>query len=119
MGAEAVSLRRRRWAAISVGRSVGRYLWSIRRTLLVVLGSLTLIRVIHPGKAPPTVPSESEVISDCVKEAYASLDKEVPALRAMHASDAAGFANVFAARKRAVVGVDALRAKGCAIAKVK
>lgn len=74
---------------------------------------------VDPGKAPPTVPTESEVISDCVKEAYASLDKEVPALRAMHASDAAGFANAFAARKRAVVGVDALRAKGCAIAKAK
>jgi hypothetical protein len=68
-----------------------------------------------PTKAPPAAldPSHRDVASDCTLAAYAALDKELPALRAIHLGDDAAFAKAYAVRKEQLVGAAALRAKGC------
>lgn len=67
----------------------------------------------------PIDPSKKEVISECTRAAYAGLAKEAAALRAAHAGNEAGFASAYALRKEQLVGAAAMRAKGCAPARLE
>lgn len=68
---------------------------------------------------PPDDPKKRAVISDCTRAAYAALDKERAALTALHGGDKVAFDIAYALRKKEIVGAGALRAKGCAVARVE